>query len=551
MTLVKTQQPPNINLGENPVLFGFKTTNQIQQAGVRAEFSLFFGGMPTLGHILELLIDGKTHQFTFVGAPGNDPYELPLQYTGVGFGTFDGYLGQVKDEILKNPYFSKYYNITVQGGWANPYLLFIAKQVGSRYTISLVSGPGSFFTTNSLLNVAGVDQVLRPFYGVYLQCYVDGILAGEDLLAPSSDGTLQYDVSAYLKAHATPSFTWPPSTGYLKKRPELLKRFWVRFADRYGVPASINKLQSTQGFISYALPGGAGYMQNSQYQLQNTNFWDSLQYNKRFITNQPVNKRVKLDQIEKLFFLNYQHTTPIRLRVSLEFFDALGVMVDIDLETLSVQKFEVLEINFTLQKILDLLPAPVSQLHKAEICMMTGTDTKVSETRTYYTDYLAERHSHYFIFRNSLGVYDCDLFTGRHQQMVSSEKQVFQLTNRYSFTRTDAPSSVMRSTETELFGASTGWTDDTNRVNWLRELLLSKEVYEVIDDILFPVVVTSAEVDLVTTGKTLHNVQIEYARAYTDEHFSKITGIAAAKFIQSFNQANDPQFNPIQPVPTP
>jgi hypothetical protein len=46
-------------------------------------------------------------------------------------------------------------------------------------------------------------------------------------------------------------------------------------------------------------------------------------------------------------------------------------------------------------------------------------------------------------------------------------------------------------------------------------------------------------------------VQFEYARAYTDEHFSKITGIAAAKFIQNFNQANDPTFNPIQPVATP
>lgn len=536
MALAKTQQPPNVVLSENPVLFGFETDNLYATTGAKAEFSLFMSALPTLGDEFTLTINSTNYLFTFVANPGNDPGDLPATWSGVGFGTFSAYLTQVKDELLKHPYLSKYYTISIEGG-TNGYILFIAKDTGAKYTIALTVAGGSVVSTDPVYNVTGVDQTVNPFFGVYLQCIIENELAGEDLLTPNAEGLVQYDVSAYLKAAAEPSFLWPV-TGYAIKRTGLLKRFWVQYAERYGIPQQIYKLKSTYGFISHALPGGASWLQNAAYEAQQSSWWQKLPINKQFLTSQPPQKEVKLDQTEKLFFLNYQSSSPLKLKADLMFYETLGTETTVVLASVPSVKYDVIEISFSLNDILEPLTDP-GRLYRATLYLVNQLGEVVSEKRWYLADYRAELHSHAFIWRNSYGMYDTDLFTGRYQKSVASEKQVFNLTNNYSFSPTEAPVRVMRSTEVERIGASSGWIEDTNRANWLRELLISREVYEVIDGSLVPVVITSADVDITTDGKTLHNVQFEYTRAFTDEHFSKVGAYVSAIFQQSFNQAQN------------
>lgn len=541
MALVKTLQPPTVALAENPVLFGFSTNNMYAHPGTRAEFTIQINGMQGVGQF-ELIIDGIYYPFQFVPTPGNNPGDLPEAYIGVGFGTYDQYLSQVKNEFQKHPFLAKHYTITMQGAPFTPYILFVAKALGAKYTIALNAAPSSVVKAIAASNVTGVNQVMNPFFGVYLQCYIDGELTGEDLLQPNETGELVYDVSAYLKATATPSFTWPITT-ILKNRTDLMRRFWVMYAERYGMPAQIYKLQSTYGFISYALPGGAGYMQNAKYQNQDTSFWEELQYTKQFLTWQPKTKTVKPDQTEKLFWLNNLTIPSVRLMCELIFFDDLTTVQSLSMPPVLTAQYNIVELSFMLNDFLEQLSV-TGRLYKATIYLVNpATGEAVSEKRTYLSDYRNELHTHQFVWRNSFGMYDTDLFAGKYQQSVKDEKQIFSFTNRYSFNNTNAPTRVLKSTEVEFLSTSTGWIEDKSRANWLRELLLSREVYEIIDHVLHPIVITSGDVEIVTEGKTLHNIHFDYTRAYTDEHHSKQEGWISAKFIQSFNQAHDPSIN--------
>jgi hypothetical protein len=161
MALTKTLQPPNVVLGEDPVLFGFETNNLTQTPGVKAQFTLFLSAMPTVGQQFTLAFAGHEITFEFVANPGNDPAELPANYTGTGFGTFNAYLAQLKDELLKHYLVHKYYDVTVAGTQFNPYLLFVAKYPGTTYNITLTA---INITTNQQLNVTGVNEVMRPCF---------------------------------------------------------------------------------------------------------------------------------------------------------------------------------------------------------------------------------------------------------------------------------------------------------------------------------------------------------------------------------------------------
>ena len=239
--------------------------------------------------------------------------------------------------------------------------------------------------------------------------------------------------------------------------------------------------------------------------------------------------------------MNYDGSSYYRLKADLKFYTDLSTETTHQITLLTgLVKYDIVEISFTLNDILEQLTDP-DRLYSATIYLVNQLGQTVSEKRTYLADYRQELHSHLFIWRNSFGMYDMDLFTGAYLQGVASEKQVFSLTNNYSFAVTDAPTRVMRSTEVERISASIGWMEDPQRANWLRELLLSREVYEIVDNNLVPVVITSGDVELVTEGKTMHNVQIEYTRAFTDEHFAKAGSYMTAKFLQSFNQAQNTQ----------
>ena len=403
---------------------------------------------------------------------------------------------------------------------------------------------GATVTTNPATNVDGVDGVLHPFYQVYAQTVINSALSGEDLLSPDAAGDAYLNISAYLKAYSQSSFIWPIQS-LLHNRTDLMLRFWVRFAERYGITPQIKKLQSSEGYVTYALPGGVGHMQLDEYNRHNNTFWDELQYHRHFLTHQPNNKQVKFLQVEKLFFLNYQNIGQLRLRVELTYFADPCTPETFNLSTVTTAQWNIIELSFSFADLVETMATPIDKVYRFSVWLIKPDGTQVSEKRTYYVDHREEMHTHHFIWRNSYGVYDSDLWAGKHERSVSSEKQIYSMTNRYSFAATNPQTQVLKSGEVEMYNASTGWAEDEARINWLREMIMSREVYEVVDGVLYPIVITTAEAHIQTTGKTLHNLHIEYTRAFTDEHFSQQSTISAT-FLQSYNQGfvvNSPIYN--------
>ncbi len=541
--LVKIQLPHTIALAENPILFGFRSYNAFATPGVVAKYYFEFTGYPALGQAWILEYAGHIYTFEFVQNPVNNPLHLNAGFTGIGLPTLVTYMQQVINQINQHYDFSTDFLITLDNVTGPYRICFTARQAGEAY--NLTSSGTAPVQTIVGWNTQGVDPEPRAFYGIFCQCFIEDDLAGEDLLNVNEAGEVFYNVSSYLKANINSSFIWPVMS-LLANRTDLLKRYHVRYADRYGIPAAINKLKSTDGILTYALPGGIGYEQQNLFEAQNNNFWNDLQYTKRFLTNKPKSIRIKQDQIEKLFFLNHQIITQLHLYIELYFFSDLDVPYIYTLSGVTTTQWKVIEVSFHFLELVETLTPPLDKVYKFVIALAKPDGTLVSERRTYYLDHRAELHQHFFIWRNSLGMYDTDLFTGKYERSVASEKQIYSMTNRYNFTANNPQTQVLQSIETQMVNASTGWIDDVERATWLRELLLSKEVYEVENGVLHPIVITTADVAITTDGKTLHNIHIEYTRAYTDEHFSK-SGHISAGFINSWQSAFN-QNNPYNPT---
>jgi len=55
----------------------------------------------------------------------------------------------------------------------------------------------------------------------------------------------------------------------------------------------------------------------------------------------------------------------------------------------------------------------------------------------------------------------------------------------------------------------------------MRDFLLSTECYEILDDLLFPVVVSSTRIrSFSKDGEYMYNLEVEYERAYNDSYYT-------------------------------
>jgi|GEM_PF-3762914 len=538
MALVKILQPPTVVLSGNPVVFAFEATGRFEVPGSCGVFYLSLQSFPSVGSSFILNYNGSDHLFTFVTTPGSDPGELPASYTGMGgAATFSMYLMQVLSELQKHFYLSKDFEITLTGLPVNPLFCFSAKLPGSSYKITLGANPTAPVTTDPLLNTPGIDPGLRPFYSGYIQIYANGQQIGEDLAAPDEDSVIRVNLSAYLQAHAISSFTWPPA-GFVTVRTDLLLRYHIRYAERWGIPAGIKKLQSTAGITTLALPGGVGFMQQAMFSQMQNHWFSTLQYTKQFLTWAPRHRHIKTHQIEKLFFFFTQPAANLQLRARITWFDTQSQMAPLTVVVASVpvSQYQILELSFSFDQLGFAQLQPQRRVQKFELYLSDTSGTAISEKRHYYLDYRSEPHTHAFIWRNSFGMYDTELFFGSYQESVTLEKKIFSVVNRFVFNILAPQTQVLESTLVEKVEASSGWFEDPEKAHWLKELLLSKEVYEVVDGVLHPVVITSGDVFVGTRGISLHNIAFSYTRAFTDEHFSKGSFVTAT-FLESFNNA--------------
>jgi hypothetical protein len=124
-----------------------------------------------------------------------------------------------------------------------------------------------------------------------------------------------------------------------------------------------------------------------------------------------------------------------------------------------------------------------------------------------------------FIFKNSLGAYESFRAIADQVRDADYAHTLYNRMRRWNFTERNHENTKDKAIETQKFVINSGLISQ-EEMNWFRDIFLSKEVYEIRNDILFPIVITSESVSLGKDRDFIYNVKFEYIHAYTDEHYS-------------------------------
>jgi hypothetical protein len=125
-----------------------------------------------------------------------------------------------------------------------------------------------------------------------------------------------------------------------------------------------------------------------------------------------------------------------------------------------------------------------------------------------------------FIFQNSYGkAYDVVRFTGKGSMDIDVDYSTSTSDTIGNYTSFNAPVSKFAASEVQKLKCNSGWISRETK-DYLRELLLSKQVFEYKDKCLYPVVITNDKVkEFFTDDEHLYSIEIDYDRAYRDFFF--------------------------------
>lgn len=528
ITVVK--EPPLISLANNPVVFSLVTNNLYVNTGVVAICKITITTSHTHGQSFTLSWFDQELTFTCSTSPNSSGLQYPTKSAGQSLYEWVEILVQY---IAQNYFISRDFIVT---SVANV-ITFTAKEKGEDYEISISGAP-----TGTTLSVYqnGVDVETRPNFKTLVQLYKSGTsdeLLGEDVQDPDQDLKCWFDEAQYLRSELSSDFTFPEGASKLVDHPESVVKFYIRHAEMYGSPPVVKALVT--GDPLYAICGGIDWVRLANYNLQSTSWYTRFCYNHMFLTWQPLAKVVDIDQIEKLYFLNKSESAKtLKLKAKLHWGSlTLGWQ---EIGSLDCNGVGVVECLVGHANLSDTDP---DSLTKYEIRVEDSAGLVISETRTFTIDHNVYPYKKYLIFQNSLGGWDTVRFLGKTSIEGEYSRLISSTINDYSFTNQQGSIVQGRPLESLKMTVNTGWISQTYK-DYLRELLVSQQVYEIIGNIILPVVVTSTNVFISKDDETIYNMEIELLFAFTDSHRSTSlilpsTPVLSGSYNRSYNHSFD------------
>jgi hypothetical protein len=226
-------------------------------------------------------------------------------------------------------------------------------------------------------------------------------------------------------------------------------------------------------------------------QILDNFFADILPVTKQFLTWAPLRKRVTQTQPELLHFYVYTDTiTELNLIVKLYFTDGTDSTHTIDTET-GIEEEQVwrLPAGFTQLGLSTL--ASGKTVKKYELWLTNQSDAIISEVRTYAMEYVEATENRFWLFTNSLGMFEILRTEGKTTESheLTRETSSNYLPNGYALDMGEIQSRVLGSMET--LDVSTGYLDSKTEALWAKEILLSERVFLLTLDSRIPYRITT------------------------------------------------------------
>lgn len=518
----------------DPVVARLASDNQVQNTGSRSWHEFRFSANEVNGYSFGFdTPNGLSFYFTFRTNPDpNSPSDLPLQ----GSLPLAAWLTLIRKVLESNFYLMEHYTVrdSTNGG---PAIMLEAIKPGTQYQLIVNRGSTNNFVTVSFN--AGSDRSVRTNFRLLVETYVRQNLnfkrkGSGDLLAVDGDGIGFAQVEAYLEERPINQFAWPPLLiNPASFRNQLANAAYLRWAESYGLPEQIQRLNSSAEFV--VLQGRLPNKRKVAFYNQFANWQVYFQQTKRFLTWQPLVKEVFADQPEKLYWFHYYEDRPqykIRVRRVLE--NGTSTTVD-HLAGLVGTPYTVCEIETSAS----ILAPGVANLVELHVWVAANDNSILSAIQTYIIK-PKPAQVQYFFFENSFGAFDTVAFTGTVEEMDDYQREIEEVYQPQNFRAGARRMRSFRTEQREEFTTNSGFTTDNELIDWYDDLLNSPAPYEVVGSQLHEVVIES--------GKVLKRRTEEFVKAISFT-YRRLAPIQVYRTVPAGISSSAPVIDPGEPSP--
>jgi len=519
--ITPVQLPNLISLADNQVVFGFKTPDRVVSPGAQAKLTFIFSQLDYQNwHQFSIKFSDRTIVFSSAASPDDSGQMFRSAGNGDNHSTWPK---KVSEDLAANYYISMLYDVSY--GLNRVYLT--AKSVGTAYNITGVNISVQGLT---FVSTWGVDEVVNPFFQVYLQIVSVNKILGERRRAVNDDNVAMFDISSILRPEPKVSFLFPDQIGNLlvlrnEARIAFYARYGLYFTSTGSVTPEVKKLSNTAVF--YALPGGVNMMTEARYNELNTSFYGQLMINHQFLTWHPISKRTQKAYMEKLWFIVHTPVTKVKLKVRLNFSkDGVNYTYVFTKETRSASIYDLWEVccgynRLMIDWLITQCPTPFADYdYESYDVFLTDQDDKlISEIRNFYVDDEITIFDRQFIFSNSFKLFETFAARGIKQSEPQYVRTQINQFRTFNF-KNGADQRNYINLETNKQTVEIGNFISAEEKRYLSELLLSTEVYEIVNGMKYPVVITGTNKTATMDDSFLNSVTIEYIYGCTDQHYS-------------------------------
>lgn len=419
---------------------------------------------------IEVTVTGSGAPFTF-SKNGGGTYQAGNTFAGLAPGT---YTIVVKDNgglILAK-------NVTIAAGYA-----VFEKAWWSRNPITFDKGAIPTWET---------EENYRLYDDVRVEDVAGSGTFNSKLkvtLYPESDGTVTFQVRQAMRGVLT---AVPPA----EDEDEI-----IRLTDRIKLfkhyTGSLFALETTPGTITASNPHLVMLGGLNKFAWAGADFFGSyLATTKKFLSWAPLEKPVDRNQEDYLnYFVFGLSTTTLKLRIK-AYFDDNTNSTSVVKTKVGVAYGQLYQVPAGPANTGVHLINPAKTVTKYELTLLDQADAAISEVRTYKIDQVSHPRLRLFMFLNSLGSYEVLRFTGSADFSTEVAKDQVVKFLPVSYASLDGEKEIYSARLQERSSFSSGYLDDKLAAQWLdylKDFLVSRKVYEVTDGQRRPIVVAGGQ----------------------------------------------------------
>lgn len=483
-----------------------------QTDGQLSVIQIFFSDIDTeVGHSMILDIMGNHRQFTLATEPSHenefpvaDDRHTPQEWAAVAYAY-----------LLNDVQLSTAYAISRE----MDAITLTARVASEQYDMDLLESTIRGISLTMLqYGMTGTGQTVE---GVLMQVWKDGTQKlGEDYKPVNAAGQVRFEIQEYIFSHLKtappPRFriSWPG--GLYRYYNDYILKYRTVFCDKVDGVFQARTYCDPDHVFCYALPGGLSREDLVTNNGAGTDFFSLTTTRKKFLTWAPPSRVTDKTETFSLFFAFQQpEYSTFRLKANI-YNDSVGQTIELT-PLLLINTWSVVEL-FVGYSQLNLGNYLSGSVTRWEVYLTDGDDGIISDVREFILDPRYHENIRYFRFRNSWGAYDSLRCTGVFEASLEHEREKVNIPTEDTETQFNAPLSHILVREMQTYKANTGWLT-REYLNYLRDFMLSPDIYEISDNRLLKCLLTAKKTNLFKDRQYNYSLNFEFERAYEDFFF--------------------------------